>query len=773
MSDESGEYGEFSEDASEVSGKARAAKRLDGDGLDGDGLDGDGVGVEGRPKAGKRKRVRVCLDNCKYPVIHEICRNRGWRLVGEGEDWNLLWSDRSVAAERLMRMRTYQRINHFPGMYEITRKDTLARNLNKARRLLPDEFDFYPVSFYLPADANELRQYAARASRKTVFITKPVASCQGKGIRLFKNVDSIDITEPQVIQEYMSRPYLIGGLKFDLRMYVVVLSVAPFMRLLVYEDGMARFATEPYAEPTSKNMRKAFMHLTNYAINKRNENFVFNAEEDEDNVGSKWGLQAVWDKIREDGGDPERLRQDIDAIFIKTVLAVLPNLQHTYASCRPAETKPVELDGPGMDQQYLGSNCYEVLGFDIMIDGSFKPWLIEVNHSPSFTCDTPLDYRIKSTLINGVLDIVNVTNGDRRQYARLERQRHMTRLYGKAGPPPRPAPKPPPRKGASGDAPKKISTFKTYEEHVQRCLGRLPFYQIYPLPKGCPDPYNGILQRIRNKGSADLSDKPVVVQKASSAQTAALQTAGVRRTASATPATQGTGARQQNQAQSQGQGQNQSQGQTQVQSGMDSGQSTSSPSRTDYIQGSAPPASSQGQHGGNIRPEPTHDVEPMDLLLRRALLEFEYGIPSRSIIFKGITAPVLLPQGPPRNDKLEKTRDAELLSKLRAMLKFGVREYAESVVQTGQRGGQTNARNPPPPLPQPRQDVGPYVVNRSKSSAQFHTAGMLPKTANPHVDSHTASVSRGTHYGTARVVRAHDEPTIQPIVYRGVTGKRR
>lgn len=70
-------------------------------------------------------------------------------------------------------------------------------------------------------------------------------------------------------------------------MYVLVVSVAPILRLLVYEDGMARFATEPYAEPTVKNMKKTYMHLTNYAINKRNENFIFNAEEDEDNVGSK------------------------------------------------------------------------------------------------------------------------------------------------------------------------------------------------------------------------------------------------------------------------------------------------------------------------------------------------------------------------------------------------------------------------------------------------------------------------------------------------------
>jgi len=39
--------------------------------------------------------------------------------------------------------------------------------------------------------------------------------------------------------------------------------------------------------------------------------------------------------------------------------------------------------------------CFEILGFDIMIDSKANPWVIEVNHAPSFTTDTPLDFRIK------------------------------------------------------------------------------------------------------------------------------------------------------------------------------------------------------------------------------------------------------------------------------------------------------------------------------------------------------------------------------------------
>ena len=43
--------------------------------------------------------------------------------------------------------------------------------------------------------------------------------------------------------------------------------------------------------------------------------------------------------------------------------------------------------------------CFEVLGFDILIDEKLKPWLIEINHAPSFGTDTCLDFKIKKNLI--------------------------------------------------------------------------------------------------------------------------------------------------------------------------------------------------------------------------------------------------------------------------------------------------------------------------------------------------------------------------------------
>lgn len=66
---------------------------------------------------------------------------------------------------------------------------------------------------------------------------------------------------------------MIDGFKYDLRIYVFINGISP-LRIYVYNDGLARFATEKYEKPNDKNINNLFMHLTNYAINKESVNFV-------------------------------------------------------------------------------------------------------------------------------------------------------------------------------------------------------------------------------------------------------------------------------------------------------------------------------------------------------------------------------------------------------------------------------------------------------------------------------------------------------------------
>ena len=62
--------------------------------------------------------------------------------------------------------------------------------------------------------------------------------------------------------------------------------------------------------------------------------------------------------------------------------------------------------------------CFEILGFDIFLDETLKPWIIEVNHAPSFACDTPLDTKIKRGLVCDVIKLLNLSITKKQKFKR-------------------------------------------------------------------------------------------------------------------------------------------------------------------------------------------------------------------------------------------------------------------------------------------------------------------------------------------------------------------
>lgn len=85
-------------------------------------------------------------------------------------------------------------------------------------------------------------------------------------------------------------------MKYDLRLYVLVTSYDP-LRIYLYEEGLTRFATEKYTTST-KDVKKRYIHLTNYSVNKYAKKFVKNTNLEADGEGSKWSLTALKSKYR-------------------------------------------------------------------------------------------------------------------------------------------------------------------------------------------------------------------------------------------------------------------------------------------------------------------------------------------------------------------------------------------------------------------------------------------------------------------------------------------
>ncbi|CDS42742.1 tubulin polyglutamylase TTLL13 [Echinococcus multilocularis] len=367
-------------------------------------------------KSKRRKRLEINLINCRYDSVRRVSQRFGFREVGDDEDWNLYWTDLSVTIERVVSMRKWQKINHFPGMSEICRKDALARNLNRMLKLFPKEYSIFPKTWILPADWGELQQYARQKKNRT-YILKPDTGCQGKGIWITKTPREIKATENLICQTYISRPFLIDGFKFDLRLYVLVTSIVP-LRVFIFKDGLARFTTQPYREPTAANVGNVFMHLTNYAIQKHSNNFV---REDEE-AGTKRRITTVNCWLIEHGYDVDKIWHDIDDVILKVLMSGLPVLRHNYRTCFPNHIET--------------SACFEILGFDIMLDRKMRPYVIEVNHSPSFHTDSQLDKEIKEALIWDTLKLANFDAVDRKKCIeedkRRIRQRLLRRNFGKA-----------------------------------------------------------------------------------------------------------------------------------------------------------------------------------------------------------------------------------------------------------------------------------------------------------------------------------------------------
>ena len=114
------------------------------------------------------------------------------------------------------------------------------------------------------------------------------------------------------------------------------------------------------------------------AIQKHGEHY--NSE-----TGGKWDLRQLKLHLvsRHGIATVDKMFYDIQMMIIHSLLAVQPVMMND-------------------------KHCFELYGYDIMFDDEFKPWLIEVNASPSLTANTKNDYKLKFDMLNDMFDIIDV-----------------------------------------------------------------------------------------------------------------------------------------------------------------------------------------------------------------------------------------------------------------------------------------------------------------------------------------------------------------------------
>ena len=420
-------------------------------------------------------------DACRYPAVRAAAAKMGWRLVKDEassqqqtknnkqkspqQTCNVLWVDVSILPDYFLLVQPWQVINHFPGMVNIARKTRLAQNLQQMQKAFPAHYNFSPQTYALPKDLTALRsQHFTRdkgRKSKHVWIIKPDGGAKGKGIFLTRDLSEIQNAiarsdSQYVAQRYIARPMLIDNKKFDLRLYVLITSCDP-LRIYLFRDGLCRLCTVDYDDKAGKksskatNLKDRCAHLTNYSVNKRSEAFVRDEEcsfDDETgeiqtggDCGSKRSVSWLLSWLRSQHGDEvvDRLWTNIGDICVKTILSILPTLVAEYRATfgqdggkESGGRSTGKTNNTSSSRNNLeGSRCFEILGTDIMLDYKLQPYLIEVNHLPSFGTDAPLDKAIKSKVIEQAMSVVRTKPNDRRAYERSQRRKSRHRLVNR------------------------------------------------------------------------------------------------------------------------------------------------------------------------------------------------------------------------------------------------------------------------------------------------------------------------------------------------------
>jgi tubulin polyglutamylase TTLL5 len=337
------------------------------------------------PTPAPRFRIGDGTSHEHVRFVRELLSEAGWRETGTA-DFDLLWSDATLLGRELRQHGAGRAYNHFPGLESITRKDSLAWTLALQRlenpRLAPRR-SFHPETFVMPDDREELLA-AARRNPRAIWIYKPAADSNGRGIRLLPDAASAPRRPGRIVQRYLDAPHLLDGFKYTLRCYVAVASFEP-MRAWLFDDGFTKLTSRPFTT-SREQLQDRCVHLTNPEVQRENLEVATSSR--------NLTHQQYRARLRREGIDDDALFAQIRQIAASTLLAARPFVLDRSARFLPRGARA----------------AVELLGLDLLVDRTLRPWLIECNAGPSLAVEasptTPsarAEYQLKRRVVRDLL----------------------------------------------------------------------------------------------------------------------------------------------------------------------------------------------------------------------------------------------------------------------------------------------------------------------------------------------------------------------------------
>ncbi|XP_072030526.1 probable tubulin polyglutamylase ttll-15 [Amphiura filiformis] len=298
----------------------------------------------------------------------------GYVRGGQESDWDVLWAHDYPFTQLSMaigNMKPHQKVNHFPGTGYVTNKVYLATS----------DIKYIPIAFQMPKQQAEFQKEVERSPDR-LWVQK---SSSHRGIKV-KSTKELNLNAKDTfIQEYIQKPFLIDGRKFDLGLYVITTSVDPLRVYMVDDEMLVRFCPKDYYPTNFEDVDKYVVgddYTPMWEMPSLKKWFV------EGKYSFKESLYAYFRSVGKDSGWVE------DQIY-EAVKGVFMNKQPQLKTAL---------------EKYPHKNVFfEMMRFDFVLDEDLNVYLMEVNMSPnlSSTHFTPNKYLYEHVIFN-TLSVVGV-----------------------------------------------------------------------------------------------------------------------------------------------------------------------------------------------------------------------------------------------------------------------------------------------------------------------------------------------------------------------------
>ncbi|XP_055999318.1 protein monoglycylase TTLL8-like isoform X12 [Ostrea edulis] len=225
---------------------------------------------------------------------------------------------------------------------------------------------------------------------KNIWIVKPGAKSRGRGIVCYDKLeDMLKLVSSQVVrkdnkyvvQKYMERPFLIYNCKFDIRQWFLVTDWNP-LTIWFYQDSYLRFCSQEY---TLEDFDES-IHLSNNAIQKHYKNGPRHPLLPPQNM---WTHEEFKDYIKGQGHG-NQWEELIYPGMKKAIICALLSTQDVIEYRKPSTFK----------------SSFELYGADFMLTEDYRPWLIEINSSPSMESSTEITRRMCTNVLEDSIKVV-------------------------------------------------------------------------------------------------------------------------------------------------------------------------------------------------------------------------------------------------------------------------------------------------------------------------------------------------------------------------------